>query len=109
MARGRLRKTWKIEQGKFGNACIDHSYTGNFRDPSDERLRRTPQRGENIGKLVALVIGGPRFFERSQRADGCHQRGYTTGNHKCYRQCLRPEAPEVAKQLAIEHVHRITS
>ena len=109
MPRGRLRNTWNIEQSKLGNARINGGYTRNFRDSIDERLRRTSQRSENIGKLVPFVIGGPRFFQRSQRTDGGHERGYTTGDHKGYCQRLRPEPPEVAEELAVEHAHRITS
>src|SRR5260370_23326594 len=53
----RLAEAWDIEQSELCNARLNRRNSGNFRAAVGERLRRTPQWGQNAGELVTPVVG----------------------------------------------------
>ena len=54
---------------------------------------------KDIGKLIAFIIGGAGFFERSVGTDRHHQRGHPAGNHERDGQHLGPEPPRSRNSL----------
>jgi hypothetical protein len=67
--------------------------------------RRTLAHGEHMRETCALVVRGLQPAQRvirRQRADVADDAG---GHHQCHGQHLRAQLPQVAQQLAVEHVH----
>ena len=79
-----LAKARHVEQRKLCDARVNRSDARNFRNPAGQGLRRAAHRGEDVRKLVALVIGKARLIQRPVGADGKQQRGHAAGNHQCY-------------------------
>ena len=77
-----LAKVRNIEQRQLGDAGIDRGNTGNLGDLADQRLRRPPHHGKNVGECIAFVIGRPGLVERPVRPHGQHERRDAAGDHQ---------------------------
>ena len=70
---------------------------------------RAPDLGKDVGEAIAHVVGRARLVERAVGAAGQHEVATPRGHDQRDGQRLRPHAPQVAQQLAVEHAHGLTS
>jgi len=64
---------------------------------------------EHVGESVAFVVCDPRFLQRPMRAHREHQGRDTAANDQSDGKDLRPQPPDVAKQLDVERCHVVTT
>ena len=98
-----------VEQRELGDARLDGGNAGDLCDLIDKSLWRAPDHGKDVGKAVALVICPACLVERPVGADGQDERRNAAADHERDGKRLRPQPPQVAKQLDVERTHRITT
>ena len=94
-----------VEQGEPCDAGLRRRHPRDRQDLLGQRLRRAPHLGEHVGEPVALVVGAARLVERAIGAARQHEGGGPRRHDEGNGQRLRPHAPQVPYQLAVEHAH----
>jgi hypothetical protein len=100
-----LLHSFQVEQRELGNAHIHSGHARNGPNLLLDRLGRAPDVAEHIGEAVTLVIGAACLVERAIGAAGQHEGCGACRHHQGNCQGLRPHAPQVSNELAVEHAH----
>ena len=105
LSRCGLLHPFHVEQGEPGDAGLRGCHPRNAQDLLGERLGRAPHLGEDIGEAVALVVGAARLLQRAIGTACQHEGGSPRCDDEGDGQHLRPHAPQVPDELAVEHAH----